>query len=97
MFLSFHPSGRYAYSLNTGSSDLTGYAVDAATGALTPLGRQSLCDRLSDLGRDVRRHAAVHVRGDHAGIAAFSVDGSTGVQMSVGAVPAGERPVSRLG
>ena len=36
-YLAVHPSGKFLYALNLNGHDITGYAIDSTSGALTPL------------------------------------------------------------
>jgi 6-phosphogluconolactonase (cycloisomerase 2 family) len=80
------PNGRFLYivELQTFSGTFDGsvwsYAIDAATGALTPIGvPQPTGVRTRDLAIDPLGHHLYAASGDSADIAAFAVDGASGL------------------
>ncbi len=78
------PSGKFIYTANSGSRDITAYSITSTTGALVPIGTFSAGANALSAGQAVG--LAIHPSGnflyvslDTAGIAVFSVDQSTGI------------------
>jgi len=96
--IAFHPSASFAYCVNELDSTVTAYRYDARTGSLSPL--QILPTLPSTFTGNSRaaeimvspdgRHVYASNRG-HDSIAAFRIDGATGLLSWVDAYPAGGR------
>jgi 6-phosphogluconolactonase (cycloisomerase 2 family) len=81
-----HPNGRFLYAPNSESNDVSGYALDPATGAPTPLigspfsaGAGTVALALSPSGSHLYA-----VNGGESSVSAFSIDAATGALHPVG-------------
>ena len=91
------PDGRFLYASNRGHDSIARFAVDAATGALTPLGH-------TPAGGAEPRHFAISPCGDwllvahqnRASVALFALDRSTGALDPTGQSVAIPKPVCLL-
>jgi len=99
--LVFHPTGRFAYCTNELDATVGAYRVDAGAGTLTALGVQSLLPP-GFVGPAPFASADVHVTPDgrylYASermsnrLAAFRIDGNTGMPAPAGGFPTEEKP-----
>ncbi len=78
------PSGKFLYTANSGSRDITAYSIDSSTGTLVPIGTFAAGASALNAGQAVG--LAVHPSGnflyvtlDTAGIAVFSINQTTGI------------------
>ncbi len=99
--LAFHPSGRVVYANEEQSSSVGAYGVDPSSGNLTPLQSLSTLPRGGFQGKNSTGSVRVHPEGKavyvsnrgHNSIAAYAVDGGTGLLSPLGWVPS--QPIPR--
>ena len=99
--LAFHPSGRVVYVNEEQSSSVGVYGLDPSSGNLTPLQSLSTLPPGGFQGKNSTGSVRVHPEGKavyvsnrgHNSIAAFAVDGGTGLLSPLGWVPS--QPIPR--
>ena len=99
--LAFHPSGKVVYANEEQSSSVGAYGLDPSSGNLTPLQSLSTLPGGGFRGKNSTGSVRVHPEGKavyvsnrgHNSIAAFAVDGGTGLLSPLGWVPS--QPVPR--
>lgn len=79
------PDGQFAFTANSGSSNLTGYRVDVDTGDLTPVETQVLPAGDYSLGMHPSGEVLYVAANSSARLEAFSIDGVTGQLTPIGA------------
>jgi len=90
------PSGRFLYVGNRGHNSIAGFAVDAATGRLTPAGHAATEAVPTAFGLD-SRGAFLFSAGTATGrLASYRVNGETGVLTPLEIYTAGKRPAAVL-
>ena len=99
--LAFHPAGRVMYANEEQSSSVGAYGLDPSSGNLTPLQSLSTLPPGGFQGKNSTGSVRVHPEGKavyvsnrgHNSIAAFAVDGGTGLLSPLGWVPS--QPIPR--
>lgn len=79
------PDGQFAFTANSGSSDLTGYRIDVDTGDLTPVETQVLPAGDYSLGMHPSGEVLYVAAKSSARLEAFSIDDVTGQLTPIGA------------
>jgi 6-phosphogluconolactonase len=95
--LEFHPNGKFLYGSNRGHNSLAIYAVEPATGHLTPLGH-------TEIGAAEPRHFHIHPSGDWlitadqkaSQVSVFQINPSTGALTHTGITCPTHQPVCVL-
>ena len=89
-----HPSGRFVYGSNRGDDSLAIYAVDPASGRLSPVGHQSTGGRTPrSFGIDPTGRFLIAANQDSGTLVVFQVDNETGKLKQVGEPVAVPTPV----
>ena len=86
-FVTVDPTSRFAYVANGGGGTISAFAIDASTGALTPVGNATATDglRIITVAPSGR---FLYVANENAGnVAAFSIDVTTGALTAVPGSP----------
>jgi 6-phosphogluconolactonase len=88
-----HPSGRFLYAPNRGHNSIAGFAVDAATGRLTPTGHAAAepVPRAFNLDADGRFLYAAGLESGH--LTAYRIDAGTGTLQPLRTYDVGARPM----
>ncbi|MBP6850233.1 MAG: beta-propeller fold lactonase family protein, partial [Rhodoferax sp.] len=88
--------GRFAYSTNVGSNDVSIFAIDSATGALTQVGANVAAGAApSDIAVSPSGRFAYVVNNTSNDVSAYAIDAATGALTSLGATaPTGNSPAS---
>jgi 6-phosphogluconolactonase len=95
------PSGRFLYVANRGHNSIAGFAVDPATGRLTPCGHVPTEAVPGAFGLDPSGHFLFAAGTVSGRLASYRIDGETGVLTPMATHAVGQRPaavlVTRLG
>jgi 6-phosphogluconolactonase len=74
-----HPSGKFLYGSNRGHDSIAAFAIDAATGRLTPIGHESTQGKNPrNFGIDPTGAYLLAANQDNDNIVAFRIDAATG-------------------
>ncbi len=76
--LEIHPSGRFLYAANRGHDSIAGFAIDAATGALTALGQFTAAKTPRGFGIDPSGRLLVAAGQSADRLLAYRIDAETG-------------------
>jgi 6-phosphogluconolactonase len=90
------PSGRFLYVGNRGHNSIARFAVDAATGHLTPIGHVSTEVVPSAFGLDPEGHFLFAAGAASGRLAAYRINGETGELTPLSTYAAGQRPAAVL-
>jgi 6-phosphogluconolactonase (cycloisomerase 2 family) len=86
-----HPSGRHLYAPNADSNDVSGYAIDAGSGALAPLTGSPFSSGVGTIALAVTPSGSYlyALNGRESSVSSFAVEAATGALRPLGpAVPA---------
>lgn len=86
------PSGRFLYAPNRGHNSIAGFAVDAATGHLTPIGRWATEPVPRAINIDPTGNFLYAAGLESGRLAAYRIDTTTGALSSLNVYTVGERP-----
>lgn len=89
-------SGRFLYVANRGHNSITGFAVDAATGYLTPIGHVATEAVPSAFGLDLTGSFAFAAGTASGRLASYRINGETGALTPLATQAVGRRPVAVL-
>ena len=90
------PSGRFLYVGNRGHNSIAGFAVDAATGHLTPVGHVPTEAVPSAFGLDPAGHFLFSAGMASGRLAAYRINAETGVLTPLATYEVGQRPAAVL-
>jgi 6-phosphogluconolactonase len=95
------PSGQFLYVANRGHNSIAGFAVDSATGRLTPIGHVPTEAVPSAFGLDPTGEFVFAAGSASGRLASYRVNGDAGALTPLATYPVGQRPmavlVTRLG
>jgi 6-phosphogluconolactonase len=89
-------SGRFLYVANRGHNSITGFAVDAATGYLTPIGHVATEAVPSAFGLDLTGSFAFAAGTASGRLASYRINGETGALTPLATQAVGRRPAAVL-
>jgi 6-phosphogluconolactonase (cycloisomerase 2 family) len=93
--IAIDPVGRFAYVANSASNDVSAFAINSSTGALTSLGATTAAGQGPQTVLVDPSASFVYVgNGSGTDVSIFSVNGSTGALSQVDTLPARGNPVS---
>lgn len=87
------PSGKFLYAPNRGHNSIAGFAVDDATGELTPIGRFSTEPVPRAFGVDPSENFLYAAGLESGKLATYRIDAHTGALTHLETSPVGERPM----
>jgi 6-phosphogluconolactonase len=90
------PSGRFLYTANRGQNSIAGFAVDAATGHLTAIGRVPTEAVPSAFGLDPTGNFLFAAGSASGRLAAYRINGETGALTALATYAVGRRPMAVL-
>src|SRR5260221_7504802 len=91
------PSGRFLYVGNRGHNSIAGFAIDAATGHLTPSGHTATEAVPSAFALDPDGRFLFAAGTASGRLAAYRISGETGALTSLANLTVGQRPAAGLG
>jgi 6-phosphogluconolactonase len=90
------PNGRFLYVGNRGHNSIAGFAVDGATGRLTPIGHAPTEAVPSAFGLEPEGRFLFAAGSATGRLASYGIDGETGALTALTTYPLGQRPMAVL-